>query len=59
MTKSTPAFLLCLALPLITHAQSTGGGAVQGLVSDPSGAAMKNVKIEILNPVSGYPQTRT
>jgi hypothetical protein len=57
MTKFTPAFLLCLALPLITHAQSTGGGAVQGLVSDPSGAAMKNVKIEILNPVSGYDRT--
>jgi hypothetical protein len=57
MTKFTPAFLLCLALPLSSYAQSTGGGAVQGSVADPSGAAMKNVKIEISNPVSGYDRT--
>jgi Carboxypeptidase regulatory-like domain/TonB-dependent Receptor Plug Domain len=57
MTKFTPAFLLCLALPLSSYAQSTGGGAVQGSVADPSGAAMKNVKIQISNPVSGYDRT--
>jgi hypothetical protein len=50
MTKLTPALLLCLAIPIY----SQSAGAVRGAVTDSSGAAMKNVRIEITNPVSGY-----
>src|SRR5277367_3728299 len=57
MTKLPPAVLLCLAIPLSAYAQSTGGGSVLGSVTDISGAAMANVTIRILNPVSGYDRT--
>ena len=50
----TAAVLLCLVLPLTCYSQSTAGGVLKGSVADSSGAAMKNVSIEIANPVSRY-----
>jgi hypothetical protein len=57
MTILPPVVLLCLAITLSVYAQSTGGGSVQGSVTDISGAAMANATIRILNPVSGYDRT--
>ncbi len=50
---------LCLASPVATYAQSSGGnaGTVRGNVLDPSGAAIMGATVQIENPVSHYNQT--
>src|SRR5262249_16073423 len=37
-----------------SQAQSISGGTVGGLVSDPSGAAVANARVELKNSVTGY-----
>ncbi len=53
-----------LALSLIcfvvaASAQVGNSGSIEGLVKDPSGAAVVNVTVEIKDPVSGYERTTT
>jgi len=41
------------------HAQSGNFGSIQGMVTDPSGAAVAGATVEIRNPVSGYDHSTT
>jgi hypothetical protein len=53
------ALALSLAVSLAT-AQSVGNsGSIQGNITDPSGAVVPNVQVEIRNPVSGYDRVTT
>ena len=56
---SIVVLFLCLASPVATYAQSSGGnaGTVRGSVLDPSGAAIMGATVQIENPVSHYNQT--
>jgi hypothetical protein len=51
--------VLALAFGVSLRAQSGNFGSVQGVVSDPSGAAVAGASVEIQNPVSGYDRTAT
>ena len=43
-----------------TFAQSLGGaGTVEGVVTDPSGAAISNAQVELSNAISGYKRQTT
>jgi len=59
LVASLAFLVLCLASPVATYAQSSGGnaGTVNGTVLDPSGAAIMGATVEIQNPVSHYNQT--
>jgi len=46
--------ILYLALGLSAYAQSGNSTSITGAVSDPSGAVLPNVTVEIRNPVSGF-----
>ncbi len=50
-------FVLSFGVSL--RAQSGTFGSLQGIVTDPSGAAVAGAMIEIQNPVSGYDHTAT
>ena len=41
------------------RAQVGNSGSIEGVVKDPSGAAVVNVTVEIKDPVSGYERTTT
>jgi hypothetical protein len=41
------------------RAQTGNSGSIEGVVKDPSGAAIAGATVEILNPVSGYTRTAT
>src|SRR5271169_2130683 len=41
------------------RAQTGNSGSIEGVVKDPSGAAIAGAAVEILNPVSGYTRTTT
>jgi hypothetical protein len=51
------AFVLALSFCVSLRAQSGNFGSLQGVVTDPSGAAVAGAAIEIRNPVSGYDRT--
>ena len=56
--------LLALGLSLLLTASSSraqlgNSGSIEGLVKDPSGAAVPNATVEISYPVSGYSRTTT
>jgi hypothetical protein len=51
--------VLILGFGLSLHAQSGNFGSVEGLVSDPSGAAVAGAAVEIQDPVSGFDRTTT
>jgi Carboxypeptidase regulatory-like domain len=54
--------LLCIfsfGFGVSLHAQSGNFGSIQGVVTDPSGAAVAGATVEIRNPVSGYDHTTT
>src|SRR6201987_486243 len=55
---SIVVLFLCLASPVATYAQSSGGhaGTGRGSVLDPSGAAIMGATVQIENPVSHYNQ---
>jgi Carboxypeptidase regulatory-like domain/TonB-dependent Receptor Plug Domain len=58
IAKALVAVQLCLLCLLavqvsITHAQSGNSSAIQGIVTDPSGAVVANAAVTIHNPVSG------
>jgi hypothetical protein len=50
-------FVLALSFGVSLRAQSGNFGSLQGVVTDPSGAAVPGATIEIRNPVSGYDRT--
>ena len=43
----------------VRSAQMGNSGSIEGVVKDPSGAAVLNVTVEIKDPVSGYLRTTT
>ncbi len=49
--------LICFVV--IASAQVGNSGSIEGVVKDPSGAAVVNVTVEIKDPVSGYERTTT
>jgi carboxypeptidase family protein/TonB-dependent receptor-like protein len=51
------ACVVALVSGVSLHAQSGNFGSVQGVVTDPSAAAVAGATIEIQNPVSGYDRT--
>src|SRR5215831_18875779 len=53
------AFLMIFASCLPSVAQSAGSGAIQGTVTDPSGAVIPQATVEIRNPVSQYERSTT
>ncbi|HWB85581.1 MAG TPA: TonB-dependent receptor [Bryobacteraceae bacterium] len=60
--KRIPAFagFLLLSCISIAPAQSLGSaGTINGVVNDPSGAAVPDAAIELKNPITGYTRTAT
>ncbi len=59
--RFTALIVLAVSFVLSTvHAQSVGNsGAIQGTVTDPTGAVVPKVRVEIQNPVSGYDRVTT
>ncbi len=49
--------LLCAATP--SWAQLGNSGTIEGVVQDPTGAAIPNATVQITNPVSGFMRTAT
>src|SRR5215470_5076669 len=48
---------ICLIVPADISAQSLGNaGTVDGIVADPSGAAVPKAAVQIHNPLTGYQQ---
>ena len=56
--RIVPALALIFAA-LAAPAQSGNAGAVRGTVTDPSGAVVPNVDVQLVNGVSGFGQTAT
>ncbi len=57
MTKLPSRIFACFVLAFVSAVSGygqSGSGTIKGTVLDPSGAAIKDATVSILNPVSGY-----
>jgi hypothetical protein len=52
-------FMQMALLVIVTSAQLGNSGSIEGVVKDPSGAAVVNAKVEISYPVTGFTRTTT
>ncbi len=52
-------FMQMALLVIIASAQLGNSGSIEGVVKDPSGAAVVNAKVEISYPVTGFTRTTT
>jgi len=51
------AFLLVLFSSIFAYTQSGSSGSITGVVTDPSGAVVRDATVEARNPVSGFSRT--